>query len=80
MYNVLNSEPLQAGGWATVGLSLSTAMIEWVSSVTINDVLQGILAILGATFLLYRLLTQRVILRNELLDEKLKKKALEEED
>jgi hypothetical protein len=80
MDNILNSEPMQAGGWTTVSLSISTVLIEWISSITINDALQGILAILGGLFLLYRLLTQRVILRNELLDEKLKKKALEEED
>jgi hypothetical protein len=80
MDNLLDSEPMQIGGWTTVGLTISTTIVEWISTVTVNDVLQGVLALLGILFLSYRVLTQRIILRNELLDEQLKKKQLEEKE
>ena len=56
MQEALDSDLAQAGGYATLASSAMMAILEWVAHMSINDVLQGVMAIGGLIFLFYKII------------------------
>ena len=69
MQEVLDSDIAQAGGYVTLAGSVTLALMEWIAHMSINDVLQGVMAVGGIIFLYYKIANAR-------LDKKLKKEEL----
>jgi hypothetical protein len=78
MDEILDSDLAQAGGYLTWVSTITMTILEWVSSLEINDVLQGVAALGSLVFLFYKI--QNLVLTNRSirLDNKKKKKELEE--
>jgi hypothetical protein len=72
MDNVLDSDLAQAGGYLTWVSTITMALLEWVGSLEINDVLQGLTALGSLLFLYYKI-------QNLRLDKKIKEKELKGE-
>lgn len=76
--DALSSDLAQAGGWTTVAGSAILAIMEWFSSVTVNDFLQAVMLVGSLIFLYYKIQSQRLNVQSQKLDMKIKQKRLEE--
>lgn len=72
MDNVLESDVAQAGGYLTWISTITMAVLEWVGTLEVNDVLQGFTALGSLIFLYYKI-------QNLRLDKKLKEKDLKDD-
>jgi hypothetical protein len=73
MQEDFNMDIAQAGGWTTVASSFFLSVMELLGDVTVNDFLQGILLVGSIVFLYFKI-------KNSIMDLKLKKKELAEDD
>ena len=71
MDNVLDSDLAQAGGYLTWVSTIAMAILEWVGTLEINDVLQAFTAFGSLLFLYYKI-------QNLRLDKKIKEKELKD--
>ena len=71
MDNVLDSDLAQAGGYLTWVSTITMTLLEWVGTLEINDVLQGLTALGSLLFLYYKI-------QNLRLDKKIKEKELKD--
>ena len=71
MDNVLDSDLAQAGGYLTWVSTIAMAILEWVGTLEINDVLQALTAFGSLLFLYYKI-------QNLRLDKKIKEKELKD--
>ena len=76
--DALSSDLAQAGGWTTVAGSAVMAIVEWFSTITINDFLQGIMLVGSLIFLYYKIQSQKLNVQNQKMDMEIKRKTFEE--
>lgn len=55
MQNLLDNDIAQAGGWATVALSISLSFIDWLCQFPVNDLLQSVASFGAIVFLWYKI-------------------------
>jgi hypothetical protein len=73
MQEFLDSDLAQAGGYTTIGGYISLTVMEWITHMTFDNVLQSAMGIGGLIFLGYKIANAR-------LDRRIKKKQLKDED
>ena len=73
IYNALDSDIAQAGGYAITGVSVWTVIMEWLARVEFNDVVQIIMFSLSALFMFFKACVTGLKAYNSYLDSKGKK-------
>jgi hypothetical protein len=72
MDDILDSDLAQAGGYLTWISTITMTLLEWASSLEVNDILQALTALGSLLFLYYKV-------QNLRLDKKIKEKELKKD-
>ena len=70
MHELLDSELLQASGWTSVSLSIYFTLINLISELPVNEILQFCVTLGGFVFLIYKIQIARLTKR-KLKDEEI---------
>ena len=78
MNEILESDLAQAGGYTVTAGAVLLQLIDWLSTLEIHDYAQAAMATGGFIFLCFKIANARIDRRNKLLDERIKKRKLED--